>query len=526
MKPLAPNLQTARVAWIHESQWANHPSESISPQRMAMLLQEAERGDITAQADLFSDIEERDAHIQSEIGKRRRAVTQLPWQLVDKSDATPAEKANAKKLHDLIESIEELPQLLFDLTDAIGKGFSAVEQEWTRRRDGLAVPRRFHFREQRMFRVSRFAGSDEICLNDMTANGQRLQPLGWIVHQSKSRSGSIVRAPLFRSLAWAWLPKVFALADWSEFLEVYGYPIRLGKYDPGVKDEERDTLMQAVVDIGRRAGGIIPRSMTIDLLDAVTGDPETFARMVEKQDKYISTLILGATLTSGADGKSSTNALGQVHNEVRLDIRDDDAQNLAATLTRDLVFALAQVNGWFDDPMRCPRWQFDTQQPEDLKLYADALPQLVDIGMQIDLNWAHERLKIPKAASPADALKSPTRPPEQNRSIATSNRESRSGNFAGAHPAHICALTGDSHSESAALQSVDALERAVEPVLGDWLAQIKLIVERAESLEQMRNQLIDAYGMLPVEQMAAAMEQGFALRAAQGVLDVQQESGT
>lgn len=514
-----PNMQTARVAWIHDSQWAEHPAESITPSRLAMLLREAERGDITAQADLFSDIEERDAHVQSELGKRRRAVTQLPWQLVDKPDASELEKANSKKLHDLIESIEELPQLLFDLTDATGKGFAAVEIEWMRRRDGLAVPRRFHFREQRMFRISRFAGSEEICLNDMTAQGQRLQPFGWIVHQSKSRSGSLTRAPLFRSIAWGWLPKVFAQSDWSEFLEVYGYPIRLGKYGPSATQEERDTLMRAVVEIGRRAGGIIPESMTIDLLDAVTGDPETFARLVEKQDKYLSTLVLGATLTSGADGKSSTNALGNVHNEVRLDIRDDDAVGLAATLSRDLVFALAQINGWFDDPMRCPRWQFDTQQPEDLKLYAEALPKLVEAGMEIDRDWAHERLKIPKAKSPDNALKTRTAPVSANPMRFSALPGTSRGNFASGIPGHVCAARAESPGEVAHLEAVDALERAAEPVLGDWLATIRAVVERAESMEQLRNELIHLYEDLPTAQMAAVMELAGALRAARGVLD-------
>ncbi|SLM64493.1 Mu-like prophage FluMu protein gp29 [Dickeya aquatica] len=37
-------------------------------------------------------------------------------------------------------------------------------------------------------------------------------------------------------------------------------------------------------------------------------------------------VILGGTLTSQADGKTSTNALGNVHNEVRHDILVADAR--------------------------------------------------------------------------------------------------------------------------------------------------------------------------------------------------------
>ncbi|HHQ4648671.1 MULTISPECIES: phage portal protein family protein [Aeromonas] len=45
----------------------------------------------------------------------------------------------------------------------------------------------------------------------------------------------------------------------------------------------------------------------------------------------MSKAILGVTLTSLADGKSSTNALGNVHNEVRQEVRDADLGQQAAS---------------------------------------------------------------------------------------------------------------------------------------------------------------------------------------------------
>jgi phage gp29-like protein len=513
-------LQTAQIAWINHD-WADHPADGLTPRRMAMLLRDAEQGDIAAQADLFSDVEERDLHIQSELGKRRLAVSMLPWSISPVADATPAEKDIAKRLQAILESIEELPQLVHDLTDAIGKGFSAVEIEWGRRADGLWIPRRFHHREQRLFRLHRVAGTDELRLNDASATGLPLQELGWIVHRSASRSGSMARTSLFRSLVWAYLPKAYALADWSEFLEVYGYPIRLGKYGPNATEDERNTLLRAVVDIGRRAGGIIPEGMSIDLLNAVTGDPETFQNLVHEQNRYISTLILGGTLTSNADGKSSTNALGNVHNEVRHDLCAADAVRLDGTLTRDLVLAIGQLNGLIVDPLRAPRWKFDASQPEDLGAYADALPKLVGIGMQIDADWAHDRLRIPKAASPQNALRAPTSAPNPNPTQDAPVLQNAHGNFAGAISARA---DGIAHEEDHDVV-LNALENEAGQHLGDWLSQIKSMVERANSMEQLRNTLINSYGDLPTERIAAVMEIAFNLRALQGIADVRQETG-
>ena len=44
-----------------------------------------------------------------------------------------------------------------------------------------------------------------------------------------------------------------------------------------------------------------------------------------------------------------------------------------------------------------PYFEFDLSQPEDLAVYADALPKLVGIGMEIPAAWAREKLAIPAA---------------------------------------------------------------------------------------------------------------------------------
>ncbi len=44
-----------------------------------------------------------------------------------------------------------------------------------------------------------------------------------------------------------------------EFLEIYGLPIRIGKYPPGATQEEKMTLQRAIMLIVvENAGGTIP----------------------------------------------------------------------------------------------------------------------------------------------------------------------------------------------------------------------------------------------------------------------------
>lgn len=151
------------------------------------------------------------------------------------------------------------------------------------------------------------------------------------------------------------------------------------------------------MSIGHNAGGIIPKGMEIDFMEAAKGGADPFEAMMAWCERSQSKAILGGTLTSQADGKTSTNALGNVHNEVRQELRDSDLRQIAGTLTRDLIFPLWMLNcKTAGDPRRAPRFQFDTAEPEDMAHYSQHLPNLVDLGMRVPLSWAHEKLQIPE----------------------------------------------------------------------------------------------------------------------------------
>lgn len=203
-------------------------------------------------------------------------------------------------------------------------------------------------------------------------------------------------AGLHRVLAWPFLFKNYSVRDLAEFLEIYGVPLRLGTYPNGSSDDEKATLMRAVTQIGHDAAGIIPEGMMIDFKEAAKGSHEPFQAMMDWCERSQSKAILGGTLTSQADGKSSTNALGNVHNEVRHDLLISDALQLGGTLTRDLVYPVLALNKpGIDNTRRLPRLVFDVREPEDFKLMAEALPNLVDMGMSIPHSWVQNKLRIP-----------------------------------------------------------------------------------------------------------------------------------
>lgn len=378
---------------------SDHPSNRITPSKLKSILEDAENGDITAQHELFMDIEEQDSAIGANIQTRKRAILTLDWRIAEPRNATPAEEKLQTEIDELFYQYPNFENLLMDMMDAVGHGFSALEIEW-KLESGKYIPYNFIPRPQSWFKLDK---NDNLLLKTSTNTmGEPLRQFGWVVHSHKSRSVQLARMGLFRTLAWLYMFKHYSVRDFAEFLELYGMPIRIGKYGAGATNEEKRTLLRALAQIGHNAAGIMPDSMTIELHNAAnTGAGSAnnpFLQMVDWCEKSIARLILGQTLTSGADGKSSTNALGNVHNEVRRDLLVSDAKQVAQTITQQIILPYLQINV---DPNialhRVPYFEFDTKKYDDLSTFADAIPKLVSIGVQIPEKWTRDKLGIPEA---------------------------------------------------------------------------------------------------------------------------------
>ncbi len=375
---------------------SEHPSNKITPAKLKTIFEDAERGDITAQHELFMDIEERDSCIGANIQTRKRAILTLDWRIAEPRNATPQEEKIQAEIDELFYQFTMLEDLMIDLMDAVGHGFSALEIEW-KQADGKWIPAKFTARPQSWFKLDK---DDNLLLKTPdNQEGEPLRQYGWVVHTHKSRTVQLARMGLFRTLCWLYMFKHYSVHDFAEFLELYGMPIRIGKYPVGANNDEKRTLLRALAQIGHNAAGIMPEGMNVELHNAAntTGANNPFLQMIDWCEKSAARLILGQTLTSGADGKSSTNALGQVHNEVRRDLLVSDAKQIAQTITQQIILPYLQIN--IDpniSPSRVPYFEFDTKEYADLSVLADAIPKLVSVGVRIPENWVRDKAGIPE----------------------------------------------------------------------------------------------------------------------------------
>lgn len=476
---------------------SDHPSNFITPAKMKSIFEDAENGDITAQHELFMDIEERDSSIFANIQTRKRAALGVDWSIVAPRNATPQEEKLRDEVDELFYQLGNFEDLVMDCMDAVGHGFSALEIEWAFN-GKLWFPKAFHHRPQSWFKWDK---EDNLLLKtQQNQEGESLRPYGWVVHTHKSRSTQAARNNLFRTLAWLYMFKHYSIHDFAEFLELYGMPIRIGKYGAGATKGEKDTLKRALAEIGHNAAGIMPESMSIELHNAANAGGAAgnnpFLQMVDWCEKSIARLILGQTLTSGADGKTSTNALGNVHNEVRRDLLVSDVKQLGQTFTQQIILPFLQINFAGVDPNRIPSFEFDTKETADLAVFADSLPKLVDIGMPIPVQWAMDKLGIPEAQE-NEAVLGRSAPPQA---------VGLSANFPQKMTACECGCGGKVHALSAqtktGIKEQDALDDLTDEAFAvpDFNRQFDPITKKAvavvmacSSYDEAAEKLAEAY---------------------------------
>jgi phage gp29-like protein len=399
----APTLSGVRTVWD------DSVTGGLTPYRLAGLLQNAAAGDARDYLTLAEEMEERDLHYRCEIGKRRLAVAALPIVVEAASD-----DVHDIEMADAVRSMVKragFRGLLKDLLDALGKGYSVSEIMW--QRGSKWLPSGYEWRDPRFFMFDRLSRRKIRLLDEQNmAEGIELEPYKFIVHLPHLKTGLPIRGGIARVAAWSSLCKNYTIKDWLAFAEVFGMPLRLGKYPSGAQLEDIKILKMAVANLGSDAAAVIPESMMIDFIEGgkSTGGDTLFMRLADWLDAQVSRGILGQTgTTQGTPGKlGGDEALSQV----RSDIRDDDALQLAETINRDLVIPFIDLN--FGPQENYPELVLRAVENDDLTVLTTALEKLVPLGLKVEQSVVRDKLGLPdpdQNAKPEDFLRPPSPEP-------------------------------------------------------------------------------------------------------------------
>lgn len=383
----------------------------LDPEKLGRAMRAADSGDTRAMYEVFSAVEE-DPHVMSVLGKRRRAVVSRTLSITPaktmNGQAAAAERA-AQLCNDAvfgasgesgIENLRGTGGALYDLTDAIGKGYAVQQIVWTDDR-GMWRPKRLERWPQRDTVlgsiIDPWAQDCDVVrvVSDWSSfQGEDLEPNQWIVHKSKARSDILSRAALLRSVAWWYLFKRFSAADWAIFCERFGMPIRIGKFPVGSDDDEREALRAAVIDLGKDTGAVIPEGMDLSFVEAKMSGSLPYEPLIRICNTEISKVILGNTLTTEVGSTGGNRALGEVHERGELDLVESDALALADTLREQLIAPIVLFNMGPGVPI--PDVDFLSEEERAQKDRAERDQILVrGIGLPIAKSYFYQSYEIP-----------------------------------------------------------------------------------------------------------------------------------
>ncbi|HBC0574874.1 TPA: DUF935 domain-containing protein [Serratia marcescens] len=402
-------------------------ASSLTPQRLASILQRAAEGDARDYFILAEEMEERDLHYSSVLRTRKLKVAGITPTVEAASD-----EAHDIELADVVRALMErpqIPELLFDLLDGLGKGLAVIEILWDTKtvpwtpRDYSWVDPRFLKPDKETLREVRVLTEAEPYL------GEPLTPYKYITHQPRLKSGLPLRNGLARLVAVMYMLKSYTVRDWWAFGEKFGLPITVGKYGNNASAEDIQTLVNAIATLASDAGCAIPQSMQIEMQETASrqGGGVLFESMAKWCDAQTSKAVLGQTMTTD-DGSSQSQA--NVHNDVRMDIARWDARQLSDTLNEFLVRPFILLN--YGEQENYPRVCLPINEPEDLKSLVDALVPLLDRGMKVQMSEMRDKFGLSEPEDGAEIFQPAgmsmagyaALPPALNREQLALNRQS------------------------------------------------------------------------------------------------------
>ena len=135
-------------------------------------------------------------------------------------------------------------------------------------------------------------------------------------------------------------------ADWAQYVELFGQPVRIAKYDAfDIKTKEE--LTKTLNDAGSSLAMMIPKQAEFEMMDGKTsnGTGELQERFKNACNQEMSIIILGNTETTNAS-RSSGYAQAKEHSKQQLEITRSDIAYVEGVLNDAKLIAILQTYGY------------------------------------------------------------------------------------------------------------------------------------------------------------------------------------
>lgn len=405
-----------------------------------------------------------DALVGGCIRRRKAAVKALEWGL----DRGHAASRVAKSVEGMLRDLD-LEQLFGQAMEAVLYGYQPLEVMW-QRVGGLLVPAEVQAKPPEWFSFDaenqlRFKSREQPLYGELVPPRKFLLP----------RQDATYANPYgFADLSMCFWPLTFkkgGLKFWLAFTEKFGSAFSVGKLPRSAETKERNDLLTALQDLIQDGVAVIPDDGSVELVEMAgkSASADLYERLVMHCRGEISIALLGQNQTTEASANRASATAGL---EVTRDLRDGDAALVEAAVNQ-LIRWVCEVNfGGGTEPV-FSLWDQEAQdqlQAQRDKSNHEAGARFTNRYWMRAYGYQEEDLQ-PEVQAPAFAEAATPEAP----------------------------LAGD----------IDMLTAASAPGWAAVAEQLQAIVDQAQSLGELQQAMVNAYGGLAsgelVKLMAAAM---------------------
>lgn len=454
-----------------------------------------------------------DEEVKSGLNQRFLAVTQCEWD-VEPGGTRAIDKQAAKALKENIQKIgwdNVTTKMLF----GVFYGYAVSEVLYKPEGSRIAVDA-IKVRNRRRFRYGKDMDLRLLTFNNMLEGIPAEKPYFWDFCCGADNDDEPYGLGLAHWLYWPVLFKRNGLKFWLVFLEKFGMPTGVGKYDENATDEEKTKLLAAVRAIQADSGIIMPKGMELSLLEAARSGTADYKTLHDTMNAAIQKVILGQTAsTQGSPGKLGNENLQA---DVRKDIIKADADLVCESFNQGPSRWLTE---WNFPGAAVPRVYRITEEPEDLDALASRDEKVSRLGFKRTLASVTEKYGDGWAEKePPPTIADPDDPAAITTAIAGPGFADPSRSVLELLRRHGHALRFAEADADAAAARARQLDQAIAPHGSAWVAQVRAIGEKADSFQELEQQLLAIASDMSLEEYTEAFAQAMSAAYLAGNSDV------
>ena len=263
------------------------------------------------------------------------------------------------------------------------------------------------------------------------------------------------------------------LQFYAKFVERHGLPWAVGKAPAKATEKDKQKMARDLARMVQDCVAAISAGAEVQLVAPASGQDLIHERFIARQDKAISKLLMGQTLTVEMEGRNNSQAAATTHEDVAEGLADSD-KAMVTDAFNEIAWIYTQYNA--GKGVFAPLFSYE--EPEDLLARADLDKKLTEMGVEFTAEHFTDNYNLKETEF---KMRAPVQTGYPFMYSAAKGAE---------------ANTPASHAAALPVEAQKRLDAAIADLLpdalkasGDFIKQLENAVQNATSFDQLQLEL-------------------------------------